>query len=139
MYETLVFLSFLSAHNGLQLADEDNLTFGGITLVTKTGSETSTTKGRLHDVEDHICFNHCGVKCDFHDVYSVCNLPEVNSHFFLPGDSGSAVYLIDENGDSNKALGIGFAIMQDEEHRIYTYVGSIRTIVDALNVDVTAE
>ncbi|XP_078329133.1 uncharacterized protein LOC111112657 isoform X2 [Crassostrea virginica] len=128
------------AHNGLQLADEDNLKFGGITLVTKTGSETSTTKGRLHDVEDHICFNHCGVKCHFHDVYSVCNLPEVNPHFFLPGDSGSAVYLIDENGDSDKALGIGFAIMLDKkDHKVYTYVGSIKTIVDALNVDVIAE
>lgn len=102
----------------------------------KTGSKTSTTIGRLHDVVDHICFDHCGVKCHFHDVYSICNSAEANSHFFLPRDSGSAVYLIDENGDSKKALGIGFAIMQDEEETIYTYVCSIKTIVDAFNIDV---
>lgn len=134
------FCLFFSAYNDLKIAEEDNLTYDGNTLVMKNGYMTSTTYGRLHDLVDHISLDPCGIKCNFHDVYSICNLSSpLDLPFFLPGDSGSAVYLIDENGECNEALGIGFGIMHDDENRtLYTYVCSIRTIVDAFDIDATA-
>ena len=118
----------------MQIADEDDLTLDGNTLVMKTGSTTSTTYGTLHNEGMSIGLEFCGEKCQFDNVYFIRNSPEDNPYFFLPGDSGSAVYLIDK---PNTVLGIGFAYLLDKKMRNYAYVCSIRTIVDAFDIDVS--
>lgn len=56
---------------------------------------------------------------------------EFSVPFFLPGDSGSAVFLIDEKDQQEKALGIAFALGNRQ-----TAVCDIRKIAEALNVTV---
>lgn len=120
----------------MQVANEDELKFDGSTLVTKTGRTTFTTKGKLHDDVPFLIIPKCGVPCTFKNCYSIRNLDPPEPPFFYFGDSGSGVYLIDENGSCNKALGIAFALITDKyDKTVETYVCSIRAIVNAFNID----
>nr|XP_022306055.1 uncharacterized protein LOC111112657 isoform X3 [Crassostrea virginica] len=122
----------------LQIANEDELKFDGNTLVTKTGKRTLTTKGKLHDEVSILSIPKVGVPCTFKNFYSIRNLDPPEPPFFFYGDSGSGVYLIDEDGSCNKALGIAFALQTDiDDNTVETYVCSIRGIVNAFNIDAT--
>ena len=59
--------------------------------------------------------------------------------FFKEGDSGSGVYLISKDGECNKALGIAFACMCEEEKTVETYVCKITEIVKAFNINANSE
>ena len=122
----------------MQIANEDELRYDGNTLVTKTGRTTFTRKGKLHRVVEFLTFPKCGVSCEFKNFYSIRNLDPPKPPFFDFGDSGSGVYLIDEDGSCNKALGIGFGLMTDTDDKtVVTCVCSIRAIVNAFNIDAT--
>lgn len=104
--------------------------------MTETGRTTFTTKGKLHDEVPIFTFTMCGVPCTFKNFYHIRSLDPPEPPFFDFGDSGSGVYLIDENGSCNKALGIAFALITDKyDKTVETYVCSIRAIVNAFNID----
>lgn len=133
-FACIEFLLFsLTAHFELQIAQETELTFDGNTFVTKTGRTTSTTRGKLASENGVVRIPENG-KCIFHNIYTITNLnPE--APFFRPGDSGSGVYLIGENGECNKALGIAFALLFGKQE-VQTCVCKIKEIVNAFNINV---
>lgn len=99
-------------------------------LVTKTGITTGTTYGYL--IDDSLSLN-----MEVSGVYFECNNCYViesknDDSFFLEGDSGSGVYVIDkDNRKPIKPLGIAFAFTNWQ-----TAVCNIRKIVDQLGLQI---
>ena len=90
---------------------------------------------RLAQQVEFICIrNRVGELCQFENVYSIQNLGPPEPPFFKPGDSGSGVYLIQENG--NKALGIAFAYDIEE---VETLVCSMNEIVNAFHISINTQ
>ena len=133
----LFFNSFpLLEHYNLQIAQEEDITFDGTMNVTKTGRTTFTTKGRLGEQVDFVSIpNRAGGFSHFENIYSIRNLLP-SEPFFEPGDSGSGVFLIQENGQNNKALGIAFAYDIDN---VQTLVCSMKDIVNTFHICVNTE
>ncbi|XP_078327892.1 uncharacterized protein LOC111115434 [Crassostrea virginica] len=129
----------LGAHLELQIAKENELSFDGSTIVTKTGRTTSTTKGILKSEVSIVQIpNQFGGVFVFENVYSIENLPQPEPTFFRAGDSGSGVYLFEENGKCNKALGIAFAYMFSADD-FETYVCKMGEVVKAFNIHDNSE
>lgn len=100
-------------------------------LVKKRGRTTGDTIGKL--VEDNFSVRiYCRVD-EYYEFKNCFGVQKINNEtiFFDQGDSGSGVFLIDENDSSLKPLGIAFASFYSE-----TVVCKIGQIVDAFNVSV---
>ena len=114
--------------------DEDDLTYG-LSKVTKTGGVTGNTTGILSNMNVMAGLTlreDCSICFPFYNCFEISN----NNHqFFANGDSGSGVFLCNENGiRTNKAIGIGVAIRNNS-----TLVCNIREIVRAFNIDVSEQ
>lgn len=112
--------------------DDDDLTFDGDVQVTKNGRTTGETFGDLIDDCLSVRIPKTDIKSygyfAFFKCYGVGNRP--NDNFMLPGDSGSAVFVID-NDSTHKPLGVGFALMSTQ-----TAVCRIDTIVHKLDLQI---
>lgn len=93
-----------------KLANEEKI------LVTKTGKTTEKTYGYLtNDVMlADISIPGFLKKFALPELCIVQNRNE-NERFFEPGDSGSGVFVVDED-QREKVLGIGIAVSDDEKH-----------------------
>lgn len=106
----------------LQTATNQDLPIGDRVLyVRKTGRTTGTTTGILRSASHYPCIGsllYFGRFFDFNSCYFIDDDDEEDVEvadrklFFDRGDSGSAVYLIDNKHNPKifKPLGIGFAI-----------------------------
>nr|XP_022308693.1 uncharacterized protein LOC111114603 isoform X3 [Crassostrea virginica] len=122
-------------------ATEDDLTFDGETVVTKTGRTTGTSFGVL-------CYDTCvfrtndpevrGKYYSFPNCYGIIDQDD-NHPFFERGDSGSGVYLSQQNKKTNKVLGIGIGIASDTDGSDVTFVCNIIEIVRAFNIVIPTE
>lgn len=101
-------------------------------VVTKTGRTTGTTYGYLKDncltVKVNRSFLSRGYFA-FFNCYAIENNTDIQP-FFLEGDSGSGVYVM-ENGKPSKPLGIAFAYLDSQ-----TAVCNIAMIVDKLDLQI---
>lgn len=101
-------------------------------VVTKTGRTTGTTYGYLKDncltVRVNRSFLSRGYFA-FFNCYAIENNTDIQP-FFLEGDSGSGVYVM-ENGKPSKPLGIAFAYLDSQ-----TAVCNIAMIVDKLDLQI---
>lgn len=114
----------------VQIADGRNLRFDRSIKVFKRGGTTGETEGYLSDDSLSVCLDFTNGGFYFFDrCYGVEN---INSSFFEPGDSGSGVFLI-ENEIPTKPLGIAFAFHKRSQT---TAVCRIDKIVDAFNLSV---
>lgn len=121
----------LAGKETLTVATEHDLIFEK-DIVTKTGRTTGTTYGYLID-------NSLTVKVDrsflsrgyfaFFNCYAIEDNTD-DQPFFLEGDSGSGVYVM-ENGKPSKPLGIAFAYLDSQ-----TAVCNIGMIVDKLDLQI---
>lgn len=116
----------------MQLADERSLVFNGTMYVKKRGRTTGDTIGKL--VGDSMFVRVYSTQVhresyDFENCFAVKQTDD-DATFFERGDSGSGVFLIDED-NSLKPLGIAFASFCSK-----TAVCKIRQIADAFNVSV---
>ena len=113
---------------------EEELEYGK-TLVTKTGGFTGTTTRILND--NIIQFDMSeDVGTSIFYVFKNCyEILDDKHQFFEIGDSGSGVFLCQENGRTNKALGIGMAIGTNESKNS-TFVCNIKEIVKTFNIDI---
>lgn len=121
----------LAGKETLKVAKEDDLIIEK-DIVTKTGRTTGTTYGYLMD-------DSLTVKVDrsflsrgyfaFFNCYAIEDIPD-DQPFFLEGDSGSGVYVM-ENGKPSKPLGIAFAYLDSQ-----TAVCNIGMIVDKLDLQI---
>ena len=120
----------------MRLANEHELKFNGTMRVTKIGRTTGKTVGLLSRENESISIpnrNVDGGFCEFEDCYSIENCNS-SSLFFDLGDSGSGVFLLDNFGNSNKALGIAFATGCEK-----TYVCKLKEIVKQFNLSVSSD
>lgn len=108
----------------LTFAEENDLIFEE-DIVTKRGITTGTTYGYLMD--DTLSFTFYDTF--FSNCYTIENIND-DDPFFLPGDSGSGVYVI-KNGKPIMPLGIAFAYMNWQ-----TAVCNISNIVDRLGLQI---
>lgn len=101
-------------------------------VVTKTGRTTGTTYGYLKDncltVKVNRSFLSRGYFA-FFNCYAIEDNTDIQP-FFLEGDSGSGVYVM-ENGKPSKPLGIAFAYLDSQ-----TAVCNIAMIVDKLDLQI---
>lgn len=101
-------------------------------VVTKTGRTTGTTYGYLKDncltVRVNRSFLSRGYFA-FFNCYAIEDNTDIQP-FFLEGDSGSGVYVM-ENGKPSKPLGIAFAYLDSQ-----TAVCNIAMIVDKLDLQI---
>lgn len=121
----------LAGKETLKVAKEDDLVIEK-DIVTKTGRTTGTTYGCL--IDDSLT-----VKVDrsflsrgyfaFFNCYAIEDKTD-DQPFFLEGDSGSGVYVM-ENGKPSKPLGIAFAYLDSQ-----TAVCNIGMIVDKLDLQI---
>lgn len=114
----------------LTVATEDDLIFE-VDIVTKRGTATGTTYGYLMD-------DSLSLKMEVSGVYFQCSncyvIESINNDdpFFLEGDSGSGVYVIDKYSRKPiKPLGIAFAFKDWQ-----TAVCNISETVDALGLQI---
>lgn len=121
----------LAEKETLKVAKEEDLIMEK-DIVTKTGRTTGTTKGCLMD-------DSLTVKVDrsflsrgyfaFFNCYAIEDYTD-DEPFFLKGDSGSGVYVM-ENGKPSKPLGIAFAYLDSQ-----TAVCNIGMILDKLDLQI---
>lgn len=101
-------------------------------IVTKTGTATETTRGRLMDDTLSLDFDISGIKFESDSCYSIEYIDINDDPFFREGDSGSGVYVIDKDtGKPIKPLGIAFAYTNWR-----TAVCKIGEIVDELDLQI---
>lgn len=116
----------------LTVATEEDLDFEANMVVTKTGRTTGTTYGYLKDncltVKVNRSFLSRGYFA-FFNCYAIEDNTDIQP-FFLEGDSGSGVYVM-ENGKPSKPLGIAFAYLDSQ-----TAVCNIAMIVDKLDLQI---
>lgn len=101
-------------------------------VVTKTGRTTGTTYGYLKDNCLTVRVNRSLLSRGYFAFFN-CYAIEDNTDiqpFFLEGDSGSGVYVM-ENGKPSKPLGIAFAYLDSQ-----TAVCNIAMIVDKLDLQI---
>lgn len=97
--------------------------------VVKTGRTTGETIGILKG-DDLVCrIDESSGYLTFFDCYYVID-KEIEDPFFRDGDSGSGVFLIDDDGKL-KPLGIAFAYLFSK-----TAVCKIDSIVDTLDLEI---
>lgn len=97
----------------------------GEDIVTKRGKTTGTTRGYL--MEDTLSFLLYGSYFPF--CYAIENIND-DDPFFLPGDSGSGVYVIKDR-KPKIPLAIAFAFLNSK-----TAVCNISEIVDELGLQI---
>lgn len=125
---------FISENTVLHCATEIDLSKGK-TVVMKTGRTTGSTTGLFF--YDSLLFRAINNQDDgrfylFPNCYGI--LDRENKPFFKPGDSGSGIYL--NNNNNKKIVGIGIAIARDfENNRNITFACKIQEIVEAFNID----
>ena len=114
---------------------EEELKYGK-TLVTKTGGVTGTTTGILKN--NNIQFDMSEEEdTEISFVFKKCyEILDDKQQFFKLGDSGSGVFLFQENGKNNKALGIGIAIGTNTSSKNSTFVCNIKEILEKFDIDV---
>lgn len=115
---------FVSEFSELNIVNEDDIQCERTTLVSKKGRSTKVTIGILSENTISIKLNNIWFK----NCFCIYNYNDSET-FFKEGDSGSGVFLIDEEGESKKALGIAFAFSRTE-----TCVCDIRNIVQAFDI-----
>lgn len=96
----------------------------GEDIVTKRGKTTGITRGYLTEETLSFPLNDSYFSC----CYAIENIN--NDPFFLPGDSGSGVYVIKDR-KPKIPLGIAFAFLNSK-----TAVCNIREIVDELGLQI---
>lgn len=119
----------------MHLVDEESLVFDGSMLVKKRGSSTGDTIGKLAGESEYIRVYSTeipGRYYDFENCFAVKQIDD-DTKFFEGGDSGSGVFLIDTQNNSEKPLGIAFAFACS---KIKTYVCKIRQITNLFDVSV---
>lgn len=117
----------------IHLPNENSLLFNGSMSVKKRGRTTGDTIGKL--VGDCMPISvPCTKVHQRYYEFENCFVVKHNAEtiFFDKGDSGSGVFLIDENDNSLKPLGIAFAYFLSSK----TAVCKIRQITNAFNVSV---
>lgn len=116
--------------------DEDDLTYDR-SEVMKTGGVTGNTTGILRNNNSLI-----DTSVDPSVSFLLFNCYEVSNNgnqFCERGDSGSGVFLCNENGiKTNKAIGIAVAVDRYGEDRS-TFACNIREIVRAFNIVVAEQ
>lgn len=129
---SLLELNFVLGFIFIFLAEKEILTFAEKNdlileedIVTKKGKTTGTTHGYL--MNDTLSFPLFGSYFSF--CYTIENIND-DDPFFLPGDSGSGVYVI-KNRKPKIPLGIAFAFMNWQ-----TAVCNISEIVDELGLQI---
>lgn len=100
-------------------------------IVTKRGTTTGTTYGYLMDDSLSLKMEVSGVKFECFSCYAIENINDEDP-FFLEGDSGSGVYVIDKyKRKPIKPLGIAFGFTN-----WLTAVCNINKIVDELGLQI---
>ena len=131
-------ICFFVEHFGLQIVDEDDLTYD-LSEVMKTGGVTGNTTGILRNNNSLIDMSS---RVDQLVSFCLFNCYEIsNSHhqFCESGDSGSVVFLCNENGiKTNKAIGIAVAVDRYGKNRS-AFACNIREIVRAFNIVVAEQ
>lgn len=121
----------------MQIAEDHTLTFDGKTRVTKKGQTTGLTYGLLksNSLSINISFSRFpGRLISFNNCYEIKD-EETEKPFFQEGDSGSGVFVI-ENNKPHRALGIAFAYQTDGD---ITAVCKIQPIIEACNLTICLE
>lgn len=114
----------------LTVATEKDLKLGE-DIVTKRGMTTGTTYGYLMDDSLSLNMEVSGVYFECYNCYVIENIND-DDPFFLEGDSGSGVHVIDKDKRKpNKPLGIAFAFKNWQ-----TAVCDISKIVDKLGLQI---
>ena len=117
-----------SNHFELQMAEEEELTFDGTTYVEKTGRTTGKTIGKLFCENFVVSVQNKFCNGNFY-IFNDCNaIIDDGTDFFMLGDSGSGVFVLDKKKNSLNPLGIAFA-----RYNSHTAVCRINKIVDAFN------
>ncbi|XP_052695493.1 uncharacterized protein LOC128173851 isoform X6 [Crassostrea angulata] len=127
-------VNIIGSRNGekeiLTVATEDDLILGE-DIVTKRGMTTGTTYGYLMDDSLSLNMEVSGVYFECYNCYVIENIND-DDPFFLEGDSGSGVYVIDKDKRKpNKPLGIAFAFKNWQ-----TAVCNISKIVNQLGLQI---
>lgn len=121
----------ITEKESLPVFNDQRLSFPGTVKVIKTGRTTGTTIGNL---KNNVLTVRVGKPFvprgyfTFFNCYEIGN--EKNQTFFKDGDSGSGVYVI-ENDGTLKPLGIAFAYMTSQ-----TAVFRIDEIVDKFGLQI---
>lgn len=116
----------------LTVATEEDLDLKDEIIVTKIGTATETTCGRLTDDSLSVDPEISGINFECYNCYAIEKIKINDDPFFLEGDSGSGVYVIDKDTRKPiKALGIAFAFTKRQ-----TAVCNIGTIVDELDLQI---
>lgn len=121
----------LAGKETLKVAKEEDLIMEK-DIVTKTGRTTGKTKGCLMDDSLTVKVDRSFLSRGYFAFFN-CYAIEDNADdqpFFLEGDSGSGVYVM-ENGKPSKPLGIAFAYLDSQ-----TAVCNIGMIVDKLDLQI---
>lgn len=95
----------------LQEADENNLEYDGSRSVTKRGRTTGDTTGKLVGDCMYVRVYSTQVPVGYYEFQNCFAVEQTDNsqRFFEKGDSGSGVFVIDDNDRSLKPLGIAFA------------------------------
>lgn len=114
-------------------ADENHLEFNGSMSVKKRGRTTRDTTGKLVGDCMYVRVYSKQVPGRYYEFQNCFAVEQTDNsqRFFDKGDSGSGVFVIDENDKSLKPLGIAFAFYCSK-----TAVCKIGQITNAFNVSV---
>lgn len=118
----------------IPVADDKRLCFDNTWKVMKRGKESDLTTGVLHKIEPtvRISFPESRRYYEFRNCYSIQD-ETFDKTFFRLGDSGSGVFILDNNDQSIAALGIAFA--RGVRGHV-TYVCKIKDISDEFNLSI---
>lgn len=127
------FVISLLENINLHEADENNLEFDGSILVKKRGRTTGDTTGKLVGSCMYVCVHSTQVPGRYYEFQNCFAVEDLKNgpRFFDKGDSGSGVFVIDENDRSLKPLGIAFAFYCSK-----TAVCKIGQITNAFNLSI---
>lgn len=120
----LIFV-YIPEKNILEVVGFDDLNTNTDLRVRKMGRTTGRTEGYLKDTIPSVKVKNF----KFKNCYHVVNIDD--TIFFKEGDSGSGVYLIQDETIS-KAVGIAFAFMKYSPH---TFVCRMDGIIDTLRLN----
>lgn len=115
----------------MRIASEHELELarGNILTVMKTGRTTGPTTGKIFSDAGYVAiYSPNGITCSFSSCFSIQNI--LGTKFFEGGDSGSGVFLEDNEGKQKSAIGIAFAYCGD-----LTYVCKIKEVVNAFQIE----